>query len=106
MGLEQKIWWLKSDLILRSLGKRSRSKIKITYSDLDHTKDQDQLSDLDLLDQDHWSFNSSGRQTQILLVYVIGDVAHSIEVALKPNLSGLDGKNIALELVLNYLIIS
>ena len=50
---------IKSDLILRSLGKRSRSKIKITYYDLDHTKDQDQLSDLDLLDQDHWSFNSS-----------------------------------------------
>jgi len=44
---------IKSDLILRSLGKRSRSKIKITYCDLDHTKDQDQLSDLDLLDQDH-----------------------------------------------------
>ena len=44
---------IKSDLILRSLGKRSRSKIKITYYDLDHTKDQDRLSDLDLLDQDH-----------------------------------------------------
>ena len=45
----------KSVFFLRSPGKRSRSKIKITYtcSDLDHTKDQDQLSDLDLLDHDH-----------------------------------------------------
>ena len=51
---------IKSDLILRSLGKRS--KIKITYSDLDHTTDQDQLSDLDILDQGHWPFNSSGEK--------------------------------------------
>ena len=35
-------------------------KEKITSSDLDHTKDLDQLSDLDLLDQDHWSFSISG----------------------------------------------
>ena len=49
VGLEQNIWWPKSDLILRPL---------------DHTKDQDQVSDLDLLDQDHWCFNSSERQTK------------------------------------------
>ena len=34
-------------------------KEKITSSDLDRTKDLDQLSDLDLLDQDHWSFSIS-----------------------------------------------
>ena len=29
---------------------------KITSSDLEHAKDRDQLGDLDLLDQDQWSF--------------------------------------------------
>ena len=32
---------------------------KFSSGDLDHQKDQDQLSDLDLLDQDQWSFYSS-----------------------------------------------
>ena len=35
--------------------------MKIIGSDLDHTKDQDHLFDLDLSDQDQWSFYKSGR---------------------------------------------
>ena len=39
---------------------------KITSSDLDHAKNQDQLHDLDLLDQDQWSFCISDHQLEII----------------------------------------
>ena len=37
---------------------------KISSSSLDHIKDQDQLSNLDLSDQDNWSFYSSALYPQ------------------------------------------
>ena len=36
--------------------------VKIISRDLDHPKDQNQWSELDLLDQDQWSFSNSGTE--------------------------------------------
>ena len=43
----------------RSKIKDQDQNMKIIGSDLDHTKDQDHLFDLDLSDQDQWSFYKS-----------------------------------------------
>ena len=56
--------------------------VKITSSDLDRPKDRDQLSDLDLWDQDRWSFYSSASEATEMAVRCIMHIdTRVIEVA-------------------------